>query len=58
MKNANQRLTRWTLAMKPFCFEIHHRRGSLNKNTDGLSWGALISIGRVAVTTAQPQPSP
>ena len=58
MKNANQRLTRWTLAVQPFCFEIHHRRGSLNKNADGLSRGALTSIGRVAVTTVQPQPSP
>ena len=58
MKNANQSLTRWALAVQPFCFEIHHRRGSLNKNADGLSRGALTSIGRVAVTTEQPQPSP
>ena len=58
MKNANQRLTRWALAVQPFCFEIHHRRGSLNKNADGLSRGALTSIGQVAVTTEQPQPSP
>ena len=25
MKNTNQRLTRWTLAVQPYCFEIHHR---------------------------------
>ena len=39
MKNANQRLTRWALAVQPYCFEIQHRCGSLNKNADGLSRG-------------------
>lgn len=58
MKNTNQRLTRWALGVQPYCFEIHHYRGSLNKNADGLSGGALTSNGQMAVTTEQPQPSP
>ena len=53
MKNANQRLTRWALALQPYCFEIRHRRGSLNKNVDGLSGGALTQNGRMVVTTSE-----
>ena len=34
-------LTRWGLAVQPYCFEIHHHRGSLNWNADGLSRGPL-----------------
>ena len=58
MKNTNHHLTRWALAVQPYRMELQHRRGSLNKNADGLSRGPLTSIGRVAVTTEQPQPSP
>ena len=57
MKNTNQRLTRWALAVQPYGMELRHRQGSLNKNADGLSRGPLTSTGRVAVTTEQPQPS-
>ena len=37
MRNANQRLTRWALAMQPFNFTIEHRPGVQNGNADGLS---------------------
>ena len=52
MKNTNQRLTR--LGVQPYCLEIRHRRGSMNKNANGLSRGPLQSIGQMAVTAGSP----
>ena len=37
LENTNQCLTRWALGVQPYCLEIRHRRGSMNKNADGLS---------------------
>ena len=58
MNNVNQRLTRWALAVQPYCYEIYHCCETLNKNADGLSRGGDFSNGQMVVTTEQPQPSP
>ena len=54
MKNSNQRLTRWALAIQPYCFEMHHRSGSKNGNADGLSQGPLQLTEQLAVTASSP----
>ena len=54
MKNANQRLTRWALAVQPYCFEMRHRSGHKNGNADGFSRGPLQLTGQMAVTTSSP----
>ena len=54
MKNNNQRLTRWALAVQPYCFEICHRSGRKNGNADGLSRGPLQLTEQMAVTTSSP----
>lgn len=41
MKDSNSRLTRWALAVQPYCLTMVHRRGLDNGNADGLSRGAL-----------------
>jgi hypothetical protein len=37
MKDKNQRLLRWALALKTYTFEVKYRKGSQNGNADGLS---------------------
>ena len=37
MKDKNARLTRWSLALQPYTFEIQHRKGKHNANADALS---------------------
>ena len=37
MKGANNRLTRWSLALQDFDFTITYRPGTVNNNADGLS---------------------
>jgi hypothetical protein len=37
MKDSNSRLTRWALAIQPYCFEMRHRPGRQNGNADALS---------------------
>lgn len=37
VKDKNNRLLRWSLALQQFRFELQHRRGTLNGNADGLS---------------------
>ena len=54
MKNNNQRLTRWALAVQPYCFEICHHSGHKNGNADGLSRGLLQLTEQMAVTTSSP----
>ena len=39
MKNSNSRLTRWALAVQPYCLTLVHRKGADNGNADGLSHG-------------------
>ena len=41
MRNANPRLTRWALAVQPYCLTMEHRPGKNNGNADGLCRGAL-----------------
>ena len=41
MKNANARLTRWSLAIQPYSFRVTHRRGLNNGNADSLSRGPV-----------------
>ena len=36
-KEKNKRLTRWSLDLQPFCFQVEHRKGRANGNADGLS---------------------
>ena len=54
MKNPNQRLTRWALAVQPHCFKMHHHSGSKNGNADGLSCGPLQPTEQLAVTASSP----
>ena len=42
MKNANQRLIRWTLALQPYRLTLRHCKGSDNENTDGLLRGPCM----------------
>ena len=37
MKESNSRLTRWSLALQPFRFEVIHRAGRQHANADALS---------------------
>ena len=37
LKENNNRLCRWSLALQPFNFVVKHRKGSENKNADALS---------------------
>ena len=37
MQNSNGRLTRWSLAIQPFDFDVTYRPGLANDNADGLS---------------------
>lgn len=37
MKDKNQRLLRWSLALQPYDFEIKYRKGKQNANADSLS---------------------
>ena len=39
MKDNNKRLTRWSIDLQPYCFEVLHRSGITNGNADGLSRG-------------------
>ena len=39
MKNQNGRLTRWSLSLQPYEFDIKHRPGKDNSNADALSRG-------------------
>ena len=41
LKEKNARLTRWSLALQPYTFEIVHRAGTANGNADGLSRAAF-----------------
>jgi len=57
MKNSNQRLTRWALAVQPYRFKMCHRSGSKNGNADGLSRGPLLDEAMDS-DCKQPQPLP
>lgn len=37
MKDKNQRLLRWSLALQPYSFSLKYRKGKQNANADGLS---------------------
>ena len=37
LKDNNARLTRWSLALQPYNFEVRYRSGRMNGNADGLS---------------------
>ena len=37
LKDNNARLSRWSLALQPFDFQVNYRKGSANANADGLS---------------------
>ncbi|XP_078581557.1 uncharacterized protein LOC144864980 [Branchiostoma floridae x Branchiostoma japonicum] len=39
MQHRNQRLTRWSLCLQPYQFEVQHRPGRLHANADALSRG-------------------
>ena len=41
LKENNSRLTRWSLALQPYCFTVEHRKGKDNGNVDGLSHGPV-----------------
>ena len=41
LKENNSRLTRWSLALQPYCFIVEHRKGKDNCNADGLSRGPV-----------------
>ena len=37
LKETNNRLARWSLALQPYWFTVNHRPGKMNGNVDGLS---------------------
>ena len=37
LKETNNRLARWSLALQPYQFTVNHRPGKMNGNADGLS---------------------
>ena len=37
LKENNARLTRWSLALQPYQFQVKYRTGKANSNADGLS---------------------
>ena len=37
LKENNNRLTRWSLSLQPFQYEVQHRAGQANRNADALS---------------------
>ncbi len=37
LKDKNSRLTRWSLSLQPYRFEVVHRKGVDNSNADALS---------------------
>ena len=43
LKENNSRLTRWSLALQPYTFEVVHRAGVKNGNADALSRAATDS---------------
>ena len=44
MKNTNSRLIRWALILQLFNFNLKHRKGVDNANTDGLSRGSIPTL--------------
>ena len=44
LKDKNSRLTRWSLSLQPFKFEVTHRVGTDNSNADALSRAASNPI--------------
>ena len=44
LKDKNSRLTRWSLSLQPFKFEVAHRVGTDNSNADALSRAASNPI--------------
>ena len=45
LKENNARLTRWSLALQPFQFEVKHRPGRDNGNADALSQAPIDATG-------------
>jgi len=37
MKDTNKRLTRWSLDLQPYCYEVVYKKGVCRSNADGLS---------------------
>ena len=50
MKGDNLRLTRWSLNLQPYQFEVQYRPGKTNSNADGLlkMWGPRLNDDVVA----------
>ena len=50
MKGDNSRLTRWSLNLQPYQFEVQYRPGKMNSNADGLlrMWGPRLNDDVVA----------
>ena len=44
MKDSNARLTRWSLLIQPYRFELKYRKGVDNKNADGLSRSRELTV--------------
>ena len=49
LKEKNNRITCWSLALQPFTFNIVHRAGTANGNADALSRAATDTITNVSV---------
>ena len=48
LKEKNNRLTRWSLALQPVTFNIVHRAGTANGNADALFRAATDTITNVS----------
>ena len=51
MKDHNSRLTRWSLSLQPYSYEVKYRPGVRHQNADGLS-GQVWSQGSIDKITS------
>ena len=54
MKSTNARLTRWSLQIQPYRFEMRYRKGTDNGNADGLSRSGFVEMKQSFLDNQEP----